>query len=335
MMSEPKQANTTLSNDAEAIAAAYTGVALYDRTHWGRIEVSDADRLRFLHNQTTNAFETRKPGQGCDTVFVTSTGRTIDLATAYILDESVLLLVSPGQQQTLIPWMDRYIFFADKVSLKDLTPTTTAFSLLGPQSQTTLSALGLPTIEGEANATHAKGTLEGVPICVAVGSGLTLPGYTLIIPTEAAEQVWRSLLTQNAVPLGEQAWEQLRIRDGRPRPGHELTEDYNPLETGLWHTISLTKGCYIGQETIARLHTYRGVKQQLWGLKLEGAAEPETIILQGEDKVGKLTSITQTAEGYFGLGYIRTKVAAPNLALQVGDTKGTLVAVPFVSHEYL
>ncbi|MEL6935797.1 MAG: folate-binding protein, partial [Cyanobacteria bacterium J06607_17] len=70
--------------------------AFIDRSHWGRIQVIGADRLRFLHNQSTNAFEQLAAGQGCDTVFVSSTARTLDLASAYIGDESVLLMVSPG-----------------------------------------------------------------------------------------------------------------------------------------------------------------------------------------------------------------------------------------------
>lgn len=135
--------------------------------------------------------------------------------------------------------------------------------------------------------------------------------------------------------MGEQLWEQLRVEQGRPVPGQELTEDYNPLEAGLWQTISLSKGCYIGQETIARLHTYKGVKQQLWGIRLAEAAEPETPITVGEEKIGRLTSCTETETGYFGLAYIRTKNVKPGLPVKVGETKGELVAVPFVSHDYL
>ncbi len=80
----------SFGNEPAAIATAR--VALCDRTHWGRIQLTGADRVRFLHNQTTNDFQIRKPGQGCDTVFVTSTARTIDLATAYIAEDAILLL---------------------------------------------------------------------------------------------------------------------------------------------------------------------------------------------------------------------------------------------------
>lgn len=101
----------SFGNEKDALLAAKKGVALCDRTHWGRILVSDDDRLRFLHNQTTNDIQSLKPGTGCDTVFVSSTARTIDLVTAYILEDAVLLLVSPNRREYLLQWMDKYIFF--------------------------------------------------------------------------------------------------------------------------------------------------------------------------------------------------------------------------------
>jgi folate-binding protein YgfZ len=325
----------SFGNDAIALEAAHTGVALFDRSHWGRIQIGGADRLRFLHNQTTNSFNTLQPGQGCDTVFVTSTARTIDLATAYILKESVLLLTSPGYSQRLIEWMDRFIFFADKVDLRDVTATTAAFSLLGAESNALLEKLGASSIVGQPLANHLLLNLGGIEAQIAVGSGLAIDGYTLIVDAEHAALLWQTLTEAGAIPLGEKAWEQLRVEQGRPVPEQELTEDVNPLEAGLWHTISLSKGCYIGQETIARLHTYRGVKQQLWGVRLNVPAEPESVVMLGEEKIGKLTSCASAEQGYFGLAYIRTKAAAPGLKVQIGTSEGELVATPFLTHEYL
>jgi hypothetical protein len=134
--------------------------------------------------------------------------------------------------------------------------------------------------------------------------------------------------------MSDRAWDVLRILQGRPAPDAELTDDYNPLEVGLWQTISFTKGCYIGQETIARLNTYKGVKQYLWGIKLNDYAEVGSAIAIKDEKVGKLTSFTETADGYFGLGYIRTKAGGIGLKVQVGETEGEIVEIPFVSHEY-
>ncbi|MBN3890058.1 MAG: folate-binding protein YgfZ [Nostoc sp. JL31] len=327
--------STLDDKDAAAIQAARVGVAICDRTAWGRIKVAGDDRLNFLHNQSTNNFQILKPGQGCDTVFVTSTARTIDLVTAYVREDAVILLVSPNRRQYLMEWLDKYIFYADKVELSDITQYTNTFSLIGPGSDAILEKLGISELIGQPYGNHQVYTLapaEGVRI--AVGSGLAAPGYTFTFPYTDKETVWNKLLEVGAVEMSDRAWDALRILQGRPAPDAELTDDYNPLEVGLWQTISFTKGCYIGQETIARLNTYKGVKQHLLGIRLSAPVEVGSAIAVGDEKVGKLTSYTETADGYFGLGYIRTKAGGVGLKVKVGETEGEIVEIPFVSHDY-
>jgi tRNA-modifying protein YgfZ len=323
------------ATDAAAIQAAKAGVAVCDRSHWGRIKVSGDDRLNFLHNQSTNNFQILQPGQGCDTVFVTSTARTIDLATAYVREDAVILLVSPNRRQFLMEWLDKYIFFADKVELSDITAYTNTFSLIGPASDAVIEKLGAGELIGQPYGSHQVYTIhpaEGVRI--AVGSGLASPGYTLNFPFTDKATVWNKILEAGAVEMSDRAWDALRILQGRPAPDAELTDDYNPLEAGLWQTISFDKGCYIGQETIARLNTYKGVKQYLWGIRLSAPAEIGSAIAIGDEKVGKLTSYIKTADGYIGLAYIRSKAGGVGLKVQVGETEGEIVEIPFVSHEY-
>jgi hypothetical protein len=319
------------SKDAAAIQAATAEVAVCDRSLWGRIRVGDDDRLRFLHNQSTNDFQKLKPGQGCDTVMVTSTARTIDLVSGYVLDDAVLLLVSASRREFILQWLDRYIFFADKVQLTDVTDETATFSIIGPGSDVVVEKLGAGAIIGQTYGNHI--TIDD-DVIVAVGSGLASPGYTLILPVAQKPQLWEQIIDLGVVELSDRAWDTLRILQGRPAPDAELTDDYNPLEVGLWQTISFNKGCYIGQETIARLNTYKGVKQHLWGIRLNSSAAVGDTISIGEEKVGKLTSYTETPDGYFGLGYIRSKAGGVGLKVQVGDSEGEIVAIPFVSHEY-
>jgi folate-binding protein YgfZ len=324
---------STSATDAQhtaAIQAATEGVAVCDRSHWGRIRVSDDDRIRFLHNQSTNDFHSLKPGQGCDTVMVSSTARTIDLVTAYILEDAVLLLTSPSRRELLMQWLDRYIFFADQVQLTDVTDETSTLSLMGAKSHTIVEQLGAGAIIGQAYGNHQL--VNG--LMIAVGSGLTTPGYTIIMPAAQKEKIWQQIVALGAVELRNSAWETLRILQGRPAPDAELTDDYNPLEVGLWQTISFNKGCYIGQETIARLNTYKGVKQHLWGIRLNAPASVGSAIAIGDEKVGKLTSYTATVNGHFGLGYIRSKAGGIGLKVQIGQAEGEVVKVPFVSHQY-
>ncbi len=322
-------APASFGNDRDALQAIQTGVALCDRTHWGCLQLSGDDRLRFLHNQSTNDFNSLQPGQGCDTVFVTSTARTIDLATAYVTDDAVLLIVSPNRRQSLMELLDRYIFPMDKVELKDISEAMAIFSLIGPQSHDRLAPFGVAA--GQPHGTHQVVQIDGTDVRVATGSGLVTEGYTLVCDAANASGVWKTLTEAGAVPLGETVWEQVRVQQGRPASDRELSEDYNPLEAGLCHTISFNKGCYIGQETIARLNTYKGVKQHLRGIRLDAPVEPGTPVTVEDRKVGKLTSCVETPDGYVGLAYIRTKAGGAGLKVRVGDANGEVSDAPFLT----
>ncbi len=320
----------SFGQDQKALSVLETRSIVCDRSHWGLIELTGEDRLHFLHNQTTNNLQSLKKGQGMDTVFVNSIGRTLDLATAYVKEESLWVLVSPNRRTFLMEWMDRYLFPMDKVTLKDISDSYRIFTLIGQTSSEIIKQLGAESLTQQLEGNHALISWQEIPIVVIVGSGLKKTGYTLIVSSENAPKLWTILMELDTIPAGEYLWESLRIHQGRPSPDHELTEDYNPLEVGLWYAISFNKGCYIGQETIARLNTYQGVKQKLWGLQLSEPVLANTVIKVGEVKVGILTSCS----GHFGLGYIRTKAGGEGLTVQVGKATGKVVSVPFLSHEY-
>jgi tRNA-modifying protein YgfZ len=311
-----------------------SGTVIYDSSHWGKILVGDRDRLRFLHNQSTADFEKLQAGMVCDTVFVTPTARTIDLATALVLDEEVLLIVSPNRRKYLFDWLDRYIFFADRVKLKDVTDTLASFTIMGAGAGELLEKLGCANLTELTQSTQKLYHLGDFEVRIAIGTELGLPGYRLICDRSHSAALYQSLTSAGAEPIDEDAWEGLRISQGRPKPDAELTEDYNPLEVGLWQTISFAKGCYIGQETIARLNTYKGVKQYLWGVKLAGSVPVGTTITVDGEKVGVLTSCIETTGDVRGLGYIRSKAGGVGLQVMVGDVAAEVIDLPFVRHEY-
>jgi tRNA-modifying protein YgfZ len=326
--------NSNLNNLHTTLQSARSGAAIYDSSDWGKILVSDRDRLRFLHNQSTADFEKRQAGEGCDTVFVTSTARTIDLATGLILDDEVLLIVSPNRREYLFNWLDKYIFFADRVKLTDVTDSIASFTLMGEESAGILEQWGCSKLTDLPQHSHKLYQIDGIEVRIAIGTELGLPGYRLICDRDRSAALHQALTNLGAVTLDENAWECLRVAQGRPKPDAELTEDYNPLEVGLWETISFTKGCYIGQETIARLNTYKGVKQYLWGIKLAGSVAVGTAITVDGEKVGILTSCSEIDGEVRGLGYVRSKAGGVGLKVMVGDVEGEIIELPFVRHEY-
>jgi len=338
--------------DEEALRASSKGVAIADRSHWARLKVSDADRIRFLHGQSTNDILKLKAGQSTMTTFCTSTARIIDLAEVFVSEEAVFLIVSPNRRDTVLKHVDKYIFFADKVKLDDLTEKTAMFTLMGPASTELLLRLGIDTRDmcGLPGAfkffscTLKSG--DNIDCMLIRSSGLqSIEGFTLIANADRAMELWRVLVNNGARPLGALQWEQLRILDGRPAPDSELTEDYNVLEAGLWDTVSFDKGCYLGQETLAKLNTYKGVKTQLWGFRFavgEDGVAPQpgadVYTVDGGDKVGVLTSRTFMGKDWVGLGYVRTKAAdsdkGEGMTVRVGnDVTAVLFRPPFIKHQ--
>ncbi|KAG6711348.1 hypothetical protein I3842_05G048700 [Carya illinoinensis] len=326
----------TFNNDDEALDAADNGVVVVDLSHFGRIRVSGEDRIQFLHNQSTANFECLHEGQGCDTVFVTPTARTIDIAHAWIMKNAVTLVVSPETCQSIIKMLNKYIFLADKVEIQDITKQTCLFVLLGPKSNQVMEDLNLGNLVGQAYGTHQHFSVSGMPITIGVGNVISEEGFSLLTSPSAAGLVWSTILSQGAIPMGSNAWEKLRVLRGRPAPQKELTNEFNVLEAGLWNSISLNKGCYKGQETISRLITYNGVKQRLWGLCLSEPAEPGTPITLDGKKLGKVTSYAsgRKESEHFGLGYIKRQTVSEGDTVTVGENvTGTVVEVPFLSRQ--
>lgn len=210
----------------------------------------------------------------------------------------------------------------------------------GTQKQPSMDAvmvdLNLGDLVGQPHGSHKHYTVNGMPITVAVGNIISEEGFSLLMSPAAAGSVWKTLLSQGAIPMGSKAWETFRVFQGRPAPGKELTNEYNVLEAGLWNAISLNKGCYKGQETISRLVTYDGIKQRLWGIRLSSPVEPGSPITVDTKKVGNLTSYAagRNKSEHFGLGYIKRRAASEGDTVIVGDNiVGTVVEVPYLARQ--
>ncbi|MFS8836320.1 folate-binding protein [Synechococcus sp. WC101] len=328
-MSAISAVHTTLTAQEQA---AQRGSLLLDRSEWGRLRLQGSPGLDYLHSQSTQDLKALKPGQGADTVFVTPTAGILDLATVYVEEEACWIWTSPQRRSLLMQSLGRMLPFVRGAQLADVTGQTFAFGLIGPQSQAILekgvAAEGIPTKLYE----HRQVEIQGIPVHLACGSGLAQPGFTLWGASEHKAALVDYLIQAGAELASPELWEALRLEAGRPAADRELTPDYNPLEAGLWHAISLSKGCYIGQEVLAKQVTYRRIRQTLWGICLQGEAQPGADIVRQGEKIGVLTSAGLTSQGHVGLGYVRTKFApAEGWEVEVGSTTGLLTRPPFLS----
>lgn len=308
-------------NDRKAHEAWQFGVALVDRSHWGRLRFSGKDFLSFLHSQSTQNICGMCSGEGAETAFVSSTGRTLDTGMILAQERGALAVVSPGMATGLVEQLTKRIFPMDNVSITDISEHTRMFTILGPEAHTLVSEWGgEPVVSLESNA-HTVLGFNGTPVIVFKSSGLgrSVPGWTFILDESAAAEFWRKVALQGAIPMGDTVWEKARVLNGIPAAGRELTLDFNPLEAGLYHAVSFEKGCYIGQETISKVHNSNGVKQQLWGLRLRQGQSCSTgdVVSSGDGRrLGKVTSVISDSDFCFALAYLRCRDAGALVDLQ-------------------
>jgi folate-binding protein YgfZ len=339
----------TFRNDGAALLALREGAALVDRSHWGRLRLAGPERAAFLAGQSTADVVALTPGQGCETVLVDAQARCIDVATVLAQGEGLLLLLSPGTSAAVRARLERVIFPADRVELSDIAPRTAMFSLLGPGADALLAALKAGALVGAPRGAHAVLGFAGRPVLAAVGGGLDglAPGYTLVADESVAAELWHTL-ARGATPMGAAAFEVARVLGGRPAPGAELTEEFNPLEAGLYAAVSLAKGCYIGQETLAKVHGRGALRRQLWGLDLAApAAVGDAVFLAAElaadtgaKAIGTITSYVDAPDGrHAALAYLRCRrggeaIELEGVAVVVDGSAGRVMALPCATRAF-
>ena len=294
--------------------SALSGTVIRDISACCRLKFTGDDHLDFLHRVTTNAFNGTKPGTGLRAVFLDNRGRIVELGTFYRSEDSTLAVLSRTAQGDLAEHLDRYIF-AEKIEMTDLTKETAMVEILGNKTAELLWR-GL-AIDLTTRAVHEQMPIEGATgakIDVGKWKGLRLWGTVAEIET-----IWNKLTALGVKPFGEGSFSIHRIEAGMPEANHELGMEYNPWEAGLDDAIHMNKGCYIGQEVIARLDTYDKVKQHLCGLKLASGELPAsgTKLHAAPKPAGTITSVTTSPRfGNIALGYARNAYLAEGTELQ-------------------
>ena len=305
---------------ASEYTAATTAAVVYNASYMGRVKATGDDALDLLNRLSTNSLIDLEPGQGAPTILTTDRGRILDLVTVFSAGDHLLLLTSPGLQETVIKFLDKYTIMEDLV-VEDVSSVTAMLTIWGPESSACLEkATGAQIANLPPNHT-VEADLEGSPIRIAACALSGLAGYYLITPVEVAAGAWDQVIAAGATPMGTEAYEALRVWNGVPVHGLEMGEDYNPLEAGLIGSIDFAKGCYIGQEVIARLDTYKKVQKYLVKLVFNpGSTVAAGTLLQHDGQtVGKVTSVAtlpSTGES-IGLGYVRTQHGVVGTKLQL------------------
>ncbi len=265
------------------------------------------------------------PDHGIQTVVVNEKARIIDVITVLHGDEHSLLLGSPGTASHLISWLKKYVI-TDDVKLSDQSAHSECVELMGPRSAEVVQ--GLLSIDcgrwtlGQWSSVELG---ESSVVVVRMPSTCEL-SYWLIGDTAAIEMIATSLRQHSdQVPeLTVADVTYLRVRSGMGACDHEWSEAYNPLEAGLLHLTSFTKGCYIGQEVIARLDSYNKVKQRIMGIVSPAILHEGDVVLVDDKPVGVLTTVSPSCTGkqWFALGYVRGEHAVDSTPVAI-ECEGT------------
>lgn len=282
----------------------------------GALALTGRDRFKLLHNMSTNSFDPVPVDTGRATVLVTALARIIDLVIAFpIMDqnndhgndqgeESVLLLThAPAIVRA---WLARHIFWNDQVKVQDVSTAWSILDLHGVSAAVVAEqiqpGIGAQAIYGKMNLPDG-GFIARIPSLIGADS------FMLVVPS-ATKTDWLTRLQALGTGSGTpEQHETLRVAAGMPAFGHELTEDFIPLEANLWDAVSFSKGCYIGQEILARMESRGKLAKRLVHLTLDHAITESSMIQIAGREVGTVTSVAAVANGKFvALAYLRTEI---------------------------
>jgi tRNA-modifying protein YgfZ len=301
---------TTVELDGQ-YRAVREGCGLLDRSGRPKLAVSGSDAVEFLQGQLTNDLEALAPGQGCYAALLDRKGHVQgDMRVLRLGDQEVWLDTEPVAADAVVRHLSTYRI-GRQVEIAERGSELALLTVLGPAASELVATAPL-------SPEHAHRELEvGGVSCRAVATDL---GFDLICPADETEDVAGALVGGGAAQVSEAAAEIVRVESGRPRFGHEISTATLPQEAGIdGRAVSFTKGCYIGQETVARLHYKGRPNRHLRGLRLEApVAEGDPVVLEDRE-VGRIgTAVISPANGPIALAVIRRE-AELGAQVKVGE----------------
>ena len=317
-----------MSDPRAELDALADGAGWIDRSDRARLDISGPDRAKFLHNLTTNDVKRLAAGRGHEAFVTSPQGKTLGYVTLLAGEDSILVRSDPGGLAGVLPHFRKYGIF-DDVTIDDVGPPTFEFHLAGPRAGDLLGRLGAE-LPPEDDLAHRRTVVAGRPVRVVRESPTGIGGWTLIGDGTDATVVAGGLAEFGAVTIDPATFEALRIEAGTPASGRDVTPENLPQEVGRdARSINFVKGCYLGQETVARLDALGHVNRILRVLRLDGEVVPlpGTALEAGGKRVGAITSAAYSPRlgRPVALAYVRVAHAGPGTSLDAVTEAGATV----------
>jgi folate-binding protein YgfZ len=289
-------------------AALTRDTGVVDFSSRTQIELTGADRAAFLHNFCTNEIKKLQPGGGCE-AFITSTqGKILGHVLVFCRSDSLVLETVPGQAQALIAHLDRYLI-REKVELHDRSSEWNELLVGGAQSETLLRSLIEADLPAAPNG-NADVKLAGITVSIRRVEIISAASFLVVCAAAETDSLRRAIEQAGGVMCDDEAFNIARLEAGWPLYGRDITDKNLPQEVSRdAKAISLVKGCYLGQETVARIDAMGHVNRHLVGLKFSGPDFPADgcELLVSEKSVGHVTSAVYSPQldAPLALGYVR------------------------------
>jgi len=302
--------------------AARAGAAWATLPGRGLIAVSGPLRQKFLHDILSNDVKSRAAGEGCRAALMDVKGRLLAFLRALVEKDEIVLEVADGRADAVALRLEHYRVAAP---VRFRAQESAVIGVFGPRAA---AALGIEELKPEA---HVRATLGGAEVRIARAGDLPANGYVIHAPADAAAAIGGALGAAGAMALPAGVLDVLRVEDGRPWYGPDVGEENLLHETGLvaeYH--SPTKGCYVGQEVIARLEA-RGanVNKLLRGLRLEGPSAAGTVLAVAGKEVGRITTAgVSPGLGAIAMGYVHRSAAEPGTEVEAGGVRAAVARLP-------
>jgi tRNA-modifying protein YgfZ len=305
-------------------AAVLEGAGLVDLPVRSLLEASGPSRQKFLQGMLSHDVAGRPAGQGCPAALLTARG-AVQALVRVLVEKDVVVLETDCDRIGLVQKVLEHHRVAAPVRFA--VCRSSVLALLGPGAPGALRAAGVETLPVEPEAHHAV-TIAGQPVRLVRAGDLPGGGFVLHTAPEGATAVWEALLSAGARPVGLDAVDTRRVEALRPWWGDDVTEENLLHETGLVAEChSPAKGCYVGQEVVARLEARGGhVNKALRGLRLSAPAEPGTpVTVEGKDVGRVTTSAVSPRLGPIALAYVHRGHFAAGTAVEAGGARATVV----------
>jgi folate-binding protein YgfZ len=294
------------------------GVGLFDLSSRGRIEVRGKEAVQFLNGLITNDVKTLAPGAWMWAAFPNPQGRLLAFARVVRAsdEESFLFDTEPVTRATVFRLLERFTLAGD-FKVKDLSDETAQLSLQGARASEIVGALFGVEASRLARGSVAVVSRDNQTTTLARATHTGEDGFDLYVETQSASALWNALVAAGARPVGYDALETLRVEAGVPRYGVDVSETNVVSEAGLDEAVSFTKGCYVGQEIIARIHWRGHVAKKLTGLLLDddGANEREIETSPAGSNQSELK--IKTTDGAREIGHVTSSVFSPHLQKRI------------------